>query len=79
MGLLNSELAAGIRRVKGAKQIGVRLGSWLTAEHSRVLLQAHDVQSLKGRRNRAILPLMLGCGLRQGEVATLTIDHLQQR
>jgi hypothetical protein len=31
MGLLSPELAAGIRRVKGAKRIGVRLGNWLSA------------------------------------------------
>src|ERR1035438_7028540 len=29
-GLLSPELAAGIRRVKGAKKLGVRLGNWLT-------------------------------------------------
>jgi site-specific recombinase XerD len=78
-GLLSPELAAGIRRVKGAKRIGVRLGNWLTVEQSRALLQAADVQKLKGRRDRAMLALMLGCGLRRGEVASLRIDHLQQR
>ena len=31
-GLLSPELAAGIRRVKGAKKLGVRLGNWLTAQ-----------------------------------------------
>src|ERR1039458_2680011 len=30
-GLLSPELAAGISRVKGVKQLGVRLGNWLTA------------------------------------------------
>lgn len=64
-GLLSPELAAGIRRVKGAKRIGMRLGNWLTAEQSRSLLQAPDAQSLKGRRDRAILALLLGCGLRR--------------
>jgi integrase len=78
-GLLSPDLAAGIRRVKGAKRVGVRLGNWLTAEQGRALLQAPDVQKLKGRRDRAILALMLGCGLRRGEVADLTIDHLQLR
>ena len=33
-GLLSPDLAAGIRRVKGVKKIGVRLGNWLTAEQS---------------------------------------------
>ena len=78
-GLLSPELAAGIRRVKGVKRIGVRLGNWLTAEQSRALLRAPDIQRLKGRRDRAMLALMLGCGLRRGEVADLRIDHLQQR
>jgi integrase len=78
-GLLSPELAAGIARVKGAKRIGVRLGNWLTADQGRNLLGAPDVQTLKGRRDRAILALMLGCGLRRGEVAALKVDHLQQR
>jgi site-specific recombinase XerD len=78
-GLLSPELAAGIRRVRGVKRIGVRLGNWLTAEQSRALLQAPDARRLKGRRDRAMLALMLGCGLRRGEVADLGIDHLQQR
>jgi integrase len=69
----------GIRRVKEAKRIGVRLGNWLTAEQSRALLGAPDVQNLKGLRDRAMLALMLGCGLRRGEVADQRIDHLQQR
>ena len=39
-GLLSPDLAAGIRRVKGVKKIGVRLGNWLTAEQSQRLWQA---------------------------------------
>src|ERR1022692_4182489 len=36
--VLNSELAAGIRRVKGAKRLGVRIGNWLTIDQARTLL-----------------------------------------
>jgi hypothetical protein len=54
-GLLRPELAAGIARVKGAKRIGVRLGNWLTADQSRNLHSAPNVQTLKGHRDRAIL------------------------
>jgi integrase len=78
-GLLSPELAASIRRVKGAKRIGVRLGNWLTAEQGRALLQVPDTETAKGCRDRAMLALMLGCGLRRGEVADLRVDHLQQR
>src|ERR1039457_967028 len=41
-GLLSPELAAGIRRVKGAKYLSVRLGNWLTAEQARELWQVPD-------------------------------------
>jgi integrase len=77
-GLLSPELAAGIARVKGAKRIGVQLGNWLSADQSRNLLAAPDVQTLKGRRDRAILALMLGCGLRRGEVAGLKVEHFSR-
>jgi hypothetical protein len=39
-GLLSPELAAGIRRVKGAKRLGVRLGNWLTAKEAKALRAA---------------------------------------
>ena len=41
-GLLSPELAAGIRRVKGVRRIGVRLGNWLTPEQGRRLLESRD-------------------------------------
>jgi hypothetical protein len=31
-GLLSPELAAGIRRVKGSKKLGIRLGNWLSTK-----------------------------------------------
>jgi len=37
-GLLSADLAAGIRRVKGARRLGVRIGNWLTAEEGKRLL-----------------------------------------
>jgi len=37
-GLLSPELAAGIRRVKGVRRLGLRVGNWLTVEHGRRLL-----------------------------------------
>ena len=78
-GLLSPELAAGIRRVKGAKKVGVRLGNWLTVEQSRTLLEAPDVQTARGKRDRAILALLLGCGLRRAEVAKLLVSDVQLR
>ena len=78
-GLLAPELAAGIARVKSAKSIGVRTGNWLTLRQAQALLGAPDIQTVKGLRDRAILAVLLGCGLRRSEVAALTFAHVQQR
>ena len=78
-GLLSPELAASIRRVKGPKKLGVRLGNWLTAEVARRFWQSPDPETLKGKRDRAMLAILLGCGLRRRELADLGFTHLQQR
>jgi len=78
-GLLSPELAAGIRRVKGVRRIGVRLGNWLTADQGRSLLLNSQGDSLRSRRNYAILALLIGCGLRRGELLGLTAGSIQLR
>ncbi len=78
-GLLAPELAAGISRVKSAKTQGIRTGNWLSQRQAQALLSAPDISTLRGLRDRAILAVLLGCGLRRSEVAALTFTHLQQR
>ena len=78
-GLLAPELANGIARVKGVASKGVRLGNWLSIRQAQALLNAPDASIRKGLRDRAILAILLGCGLRRSEVAALTMGHIQQR
>jgi integrase len=78
-GLLSPELAAGIRRVKGAKRLGARVGNWLTAEQSRALIQIREFDTLRDKRDRAALAVLLGCGLRRAELTVLKLDDIQQR
>jgi integrase len=65
--------------VKSAKSIGVRMGNWLTLKQAKALLNAPDITTTKGLRDRAIIAVLLGCGLRRSEVAALTMAHVQQR
>ena len=78
-GLLSPELAAGIRRVKGVRRIGVRLGNWLTPEQGRRLLAHADVATPRARRDRAMLAMLIGCGLRRSELLAVTLESIQQR
>ena len=77
-GLLSPDLAAGIRRVKGVKKHGVRIGNWLTAEQGKRLLAAFDNGCLRGKRDYAMVAVLLGCGLRRAEAAALAVETLQQ-
>lgn len=78
-GLLSPELAAGIKRVRGAKKLGARLGNWLTTDEAQWLLRLPAQGTVAGKRDRAILGIMLGCGLPRRELAELKVNHLQRR
>jgi site-specific recombinase XerD len=77
--LFSADLAAGIRRVKGAKRLGMPVGNWLSAEQGKRLLRTVDVGSLRGKRDYATLAILLGCGLRRAELTALRVEDIQQR
>ena len=78
-GLLPPEVAAAVSHVRGAKRHGTRAGNWLTLEQTERLLDLPGSKTNKGKRDRALLTLLVGCGLRRQELADLRIEDIQQR
>lgn len=78
-GLISPSISKGIIDVEGIKAHGTRAGNWMTKRDAQALLNAPDLTTLKGLRDRAILAVLLGAGLRRSEVAALSFKHLKQR
>ena len=78
-GLLDPAAGQGIRDIAGEKVQGVRTGNWLTKAQAEKLINSPDTNTLKGSRDRAMLAVMIGCGLRREEVAQLRLQDVQQR
>jgi site-specific recombinase XerD len=77
--IIDAEEAANLAGVPNLSQKGTRLGNWLTREQAKELLTVPDRSTLKGKRDYAILALLLGCALRRQELATLDIESIQLR
>lgn len=78
-GMLRPDVAAAVGRVKGAARHGVRAGNWATREQAQKILAAPSNTTLQGVRDRALLAVLLGCGLRRAEACALSMSHVQQR
>ncbi|MGI4756930.1 MAG: tyrosine-type recombinase/integrase [Janthinobacterium lividum] len=78
-GMLSTEDAANLTDIPNVRQKGTRMGNWLTKEQARELLQVPDRSTLKGKRDYAILALLVGCALRRRELASLTVEDIQMR
>jgi site-specific recombinase XerD len=78
-GLLSPELAAGISRVKGVKQLGFRSGNWLSVEQSSEVLKHACGDSMRAKRDYAMLAMLFGCGFRRSELVGLELDEVQMR
>ena len=78
-GWLDDSVARGIIELRGLRQLGVRQGNWLTKAQTVKLLDAPDAESLKGKRDRVVLGLLVGAGLRRDEAARVTVEQIQER
>jgi site-specific recombinase XerD len=71
-------VAVQIDALRTRTQRGTKAGNWLTLDQARALLNAPD-GTIRGKRDKAVLALLLGCGLRRVELAKLAWDQLKQR
>jgi integrase/recombinase XerD len=67
----------GVKRPRSMNREGVTPA--LGDHQARMLLEAPSAETLKGRRDRAILAMLLYHGLRCEELCTLTVGDIQQR
>src|SRR5207245_7333546 len=78
-GLLSPELAAGITRVRGVKQLGFRSGNCLSAAQSSEVLQHASGDGMRAKRDYAMLAMLFGCGFRRSELVGLELNEIQMR
>lgn len=65
--------------MKGVKQLGFRSGNWLSAEQSSAVLQQSCGDSMRAKRDYAMLAMLFGRGFRRSELVGLELDEIQMR
>ena len=78
-GLLSPDLGAGIRPVKGARRLGVRVGNWLTAERAKCSLVHRPAPGSGLCATGVILAMLIGCGLCRAEIVGVRVEDLERR
>jgi site-specific recombinase XerD len=74
--VLSPTIAAAISRVERIKCEGVRMGHWLSKEEVQTILN-RPPRNIKDLRDRAVLSVLFGAGLRRSECATLKFENIQ--
>ena len=76
---LDQKQADAIRSIGNLSKHGTRTGYWLTPRQAKRLMATPDPETLRGKQQRLIIALLMGCGLRREEAAGLTGDAIQPR
>jgi len=72
--LLDRTTLSSILSLKTRKQQGVRVGNWLTLDQARAFISTPS-----SPRDKALLSLLIGCGLRRSEASSLTWNRFTSR
>jgi integrase len=78
-GVLSQSEAAAIRRVRGEKISGSRIGNWLRKDQVDEALMSIDRSTLRGKRDYAMLAVLFATALRRRELVELEVSDIQER
>jgi integrase len=78
-GLVSQNEVAAIRRVRGEKQSGSKIGNWLQKHQVDAVLKSVNRTSLRGKRDYAILAVLFATALRRRELVELQVATIQER
>ena len=76
---LDPHTAEAISRVRSPRTLGRRTGNWLDRDAAERLLNYDPGPSLTRIRNRAVVAVLLGTGIRREELCSVTWEQLQMR
>jgi integrase/recombinase XerD len=75
-GLIDLQAAADIGRISNFQRPIVPLHQTLQAAEGEALINAPSQSTTKGVRDRALIALLIGCGLRRGEIVQLQVESI---
>jgi len=78
LNLIDAKTATAIQSVTNVSSEGKRLATWLSLDEALELLSLPDLTSVIGRRDYALLSLLVGVGLRRSEVVGLTWGQFEK-
>lgn len=76
---ISYETMNSIVAIAGVKMLGIRAGNWLSITDAQKLLNAPDPYTPKGIRDRMIIALLVGAGLRRDELSHLRLEDIVLR
>ena len=72
LGWIDERIAAAISRIKTKRIKGIRTGRWLTVDQVKALIASIDRSTASGKRDAALIAMLIGCGLRRFEAVELS-------